>query len=80
VYQTALEYEADMIKANLDGAGIDALVFNQHDSVYFVNMGSLALVNIMVQKHEVDKALEIISALEEDEGLAEDVDPGRESA
>src|SRR5512143_3116659 len=49
-FSTALEYEADMIKANLDGAGIEALVFNQHDHVYFVNVGSLALVNVMVPK------------------------------
>ncbi len=66
VYQTTLVYEADMIRANLEGAGIDVIIFDQHDSVYFVNMGSLARVNVMVQKHQANKALEIIRALLED--------------
>lgn len=62
-YTTATDYEADMIKANLNGAGIDAYIFNQHDHVYFLNMGTLAQVNVMVPKSQIDKAQEIILSI-----------------
>jgi hypothetical protein len=67
-YTTATDYEAAMIKANLEGAGIGALIFNQHDHVYFTNMGSLAVVNVMVPKYQIEKANEIIALLSEESG------------
>jgi hypothetical protein len=69
-YTTSTDYEADMIKANLEGAGINAVVFNQHDHVYFTNMGALALVNIMVPRSQLEEARDIIAALMSDEGLS----------
>ena len=63
VYTCSTEYEAAMIKANLEGAGIGAMIFNQRDHVYFTTMGSLAIVNVMVPTVEVDKANEIIALL-----------------
>lgn len=62
-YTTSTDYEAVMIQANLEGAGISAQIFNQHDHVYFTTMGSLALVNVMVPKHQVEKAREIIQTI-----------------
>jgi hypothetical protein len=63
---TATDYEAEMIRANLEGAGINALIFNQRDHVYFLNLGSMALVNIMVPRQQIDQAQDIIEALLED--------------
>jgi hypothetical protein len=66
-YTTSTDYEAEMIKANLDGAGIDAMIFNQHDHVYFLNMGVLAQVNVMVPKSQIEKAQQIIISIFEDQ-------------
>ncbi|MCZ7557899.1 MAG: DUF2007 domain-containing protein [Bacteroidia bacterium] len=82
-YTTATDYEAEMIKANLEGAGIHALVFNQHDHVYFTTMGMLALVNVMVPPSQLEAALEIIGALmseQQDENEAGDEEEGGATA
>ena len=71
-YTTSTDYEAEMIKANLEGAGINAVVFNQHDHVYFTNMGALAMVNVMVPRSQIEESRDIIAALLEDEGLSAD--------
>lgn len=63
VYQTSTDYEAAMIQSNLEGAGIQAKVFSQHDHVYVVNMGQLAVVNVMVPKSQIRDAEEIIASL-----------------
>ncbi|NOY06108.1 MAG: hypothetical protein GXO82_05685, partial [Chlorobi bacterium] len=58
------EYEAAMIKANLEGAGIPVSVFSQSDHVYFVTMGGdLAVVNIMVPKTRIHEAEELLKNL-----------------
>jgi hypothetical protein len=77
-YTCSTEYEAAMIKANLEGAGITALIFNQRDHVYFTTMGTLAIVNVMVPATEVEKATEIIDLLmaePDTEASGEDKEP-----
>jgi hypothetical protein len=78
VYTTSTDYEADMIKANLQGAGIDALVFNQHDHVYFITMGSLAIVNVMVPKDQFARAKDIIPLILEGRPLTDETAGGGE--
>ncbi len=79
-YTTSTDYEADMIKANLEGAGINAVVFNQHDHVYFTNMGSLAMVNIMVPRSQLEEARDVITALMSEEGLSDSESGDRDDA
>lgn len=62
-YITNTDYEAAMIRANLEGAGIDARIFNQHDHVYFVTMGSLAQVKVMVPTAQLEQAQTIIASI-----------------
>jgi hypothetical protein len=69
VAETATDYEADMIKANLQGAGLDVLVFNQHDHVYFTVMGSLAIVKVMVRADQAERAQELIPYILEGRSL-----------
>jgi hypothetical protein len=63
VHRTTTDYEAEMLRANLEGAGIDAVVFNQHDHVYFVNLGELAVVKVMVRRKDAERAKEIIDSI-----------------
>lgn len=56
VFTTSTDYEAIMIKANLEGAGIPCLVFSQRDHAYFMIVGNMAIVNVMVPKDRFPEA------------------------
>jgi hypothetical protein len=62
-YISSTEYEAEMVKANLENAGIEALIFNQQDHAYFLTVGSMARVNVMVPNNRVIEAKQIIESL-----------------
>ncbi len=58
-FTTDFEYEADMLKANLEGAGIKSFVIKQKDSS-FPAVGNLAVIKLFVQREKLNQALEII--------------------
>ena len=62
-YISMTEYEAEMIKANLENAGIEAMIFNQQDHAYFLTVGSMARVNVMVRSDQIGEAKKIIDSL-----------------
>ena len=55
-------YEAQMLRANLIGAGIDCIILTQKDSNY-PTIGNLSIVKLLVKKSELKEALNIIKAL-----------------
>jgi hypothetical protein len=57
---TSAEYEAEMVKANLEIAGIKAMVFSQVDHASFIPVSRLALVKVMVPKDKLTKAQEVL--------------------
>jgi len=59
VYSCSEEYEAEMIKANLEGAEIDSLIKIQKDSS-FPAVGDLSIIKVLVKKEDVEAAEEII--------------------
>jgi hypothetical protein len=59
VYTTEAEYEADMLKANLESAGIDVKLLDQKDQ-NFPAPGDLSVVKVLVKKDDVQDALAII--------------------
>lgn len=59
VYTTNEEYEADMFKANLEGADIEASVMMKKDRS-FPAVGDLAVVKVLVRKKDSDAATRII--------------------
>lgn len=69
VYSSSAEYEAEMVKANLELSGVKALVLSQVDHTYFIPMSRLAVVNVMVPKDQLSKAREVLKRLR---GLEED--------
>ena len=80
VYRSSAEYEAQMIRANLENSGIDVRIFDQHGHIYFVDIGEMALVNVLVRKDQIDRATEIVKAILSAAPLEDDADPteGRE--
>ena len=59
VYTCSENFEADMIKANLEGAGMEVLILGQKDRSY-PTVGDLAVVKILVKKNNLEGASEII--------------------
>jgi hypothetical protein len=70
---TVAEYEAEMVKANLELAGIKTMVFSQVDHAYFAPLSRLAVVKVMVPKEKLTKAKEVLrqSASVDEEGESE---------
>jgi hypothetical protein len=65
VYLTEKMYEADMIKANLDGANIESIIISQKD-INFPSPGDLSVIKLLVKKSDVQDANEIIKDINKD--------------
>ncbi len=61
VFTTNNEYEADMIRDNLQGAGIDATILSQKDR-NFPAPGDFSLIKLLVKKTDIKDALNYIEA------------------
>jgi len=62
VWTANTPYEAQMIKANLEGAGIPAMILSQHDRMYYTTAGDLAVNEIMVPKGFWENARQYLDA------------------
>jgi hypothetical protein len=60
VYTTSTDYEAQMVRANLENAGIPCLIFSQRDHVYFLTVGDMAVVNVMVPNQRLNEARDFL--------------------
>jgi hypothetical protein len=61
---TNTEQEAEMIKANLEGAGIGVFVLPQRDSMYVATVGNLAVVEVMVPTESLEDAHAFLHSLD----------------
>ncbi len=59
VYTSSHEYEIEMLKDNLSGAGIPAAMLSQKDR-NFPTPGDLSIVKLLVHKEDVPNALNFI--------------------
>ncbi|MDA3860000.1 MAG: DUF2007 domain-containing protein [Melioribacteraceae bacterium] len=66
VYSCADSVEADMLKANLEGADIELLILNQNDSSFPV-VGDLSVIKLLVKKSNVEDAISIINDINREE-------------
>lgn len=59
IFTTSAEYEAEMLRANLEGAGIEALIVPKKDR-NFPAVGDLAVIDLLVKKEDFEEASQII--------------------
>lgn len=59
VYTCSEEYEAEMLKANLEGAGIETMIVSKKDR-NFPTVGDLSFIRLMVKRNDTEAALQII--------------------
>ena len=67
IYTCSESYKAEMLKANLSGAGIESIVLTQKDSSYPVTGGDLAVVKLLVKKSQAEDSMQIINDIFKDE-------------
>ncbi len=60
VYTCGEEYEAEMLKTNLESANIEVLLLSQKDSS-FPATGDLSIIKLLVKKTDANDALDIIN-------------------
>ncbi len=69
VYSTGDDVEADLIRDNLKGEGIDAQVLSQRDHyMTALNMGDFAMVRVLVPAYEYEDAMRALAEHEDSEG------------
>ena len=61
IYTTNTDIDADMYKANIEGAGIPVQILSQVDTTRMFNVGELAIVKIFVPVQHIETALSIIN-------------------
>lgn len=61
---TSTEYEAEMIRANLEGAGIGAFVLPQRDRMYVTTVGDLSVTEVMVPRESLEEARAYVRSLD----------------
>lgn len=59
-------YEAEMLKTNLEGAEIESLIWSQKDSSFPV-LGDLAIIKLLVKKTDAEDALAILNDINNSE-------------
>ena len=62
VFTSSLEYEVEMLRDNLEGAGITAAVLSQRDR-NFPAPGDFSIVKLLVHKDDVQNALNFIEQI-----------------
>ena len=62
VFQCGTDYEADLVYAVLQDAGIASVILNQRDHAFNLIYGYLANVKVMVPRSVEKEALELLSS------------------
>jgi hypothetical protein len=68
VYSTTREFEARLLRENLQAEGIEARIFSQKDNMLSVDLGELSIVRLLVPVWEYEPAAQLIHAHMDGEG------------
>lgn len=64
IYTTSVIYEAQMLKANIESAGIPIEILSQQDSSRMLTVGNLSIIKLLVPSELYEDAMEIIIEIE----------------
>ena len=68
MYSTTGEFEAQLVRDNLQAEGIDAQIFSQRDNIFAVEVGELSIVRILVPVWQYASARAALEEHAEPEG------------
>jgi hypothetical protein len=61
IYTTSDSFEADLIKENLRSEGLDAMIFDQKDRSFSIDLGDLSPVRVLVPAYEYMDAMTLLA-------------------
>jgi len=62
VFESNTDYEAEIVRDRLDDAGLRAVIDTKRDHAFFLTVGDLARVLVLVPQEEVEAARAILSS------------------
>jgi len=62
VFQTGIDYEADLVRDRLDDAGLEAVIMRKKDRAFSLTHGSMSRIYVLVPPHHEEQALAILNS------------------
>jgi len=62
VFQTGIDYEADLVRDRLDDAGLEAVIMRKKDRSFSLTHGSMSFIYVMVPFELENKARALLAA------------------
>lgn len=62
VWQTGIDYEADLVRDRLDDAGVEAVIMRKKDRSFSLTHGSMSPIHVLVPAAQEDEARAILAA------------------
>lgn len=62
VFQTGIDYEADLVRDRLDDSGLEAVIMRKKDQAFSLTHGSMSRIYVLVPPHHEAEALAILTS------------------
>jgi len=62
VFQTGIDYEADLVRDRLEDAGLEAVIMRKKDQAFSLTHGSMSRIYVLVPPHLEEEALALLSS------------------
>lgn len=62
VFESNTDYEAEIVRDRLDDAGLRAVIDTKRDHAFFLTVGDLARVLVLVPQEEIDAARAVLAS------------------
>ncbi|MDE2996627.1 MAG: DUF2007 domain-containing protein [Bacteroidota bacterium] len=62
VFQSGIDYEADLVRDRLDDSGIEAVIMTKKDRSFSLTHGSMSRIYVMVPENRETEALDLLQS------------------
>lgn len=62
VFQTGVDYEAELVRDRLDDSGIEAVIMTKKDRSFSLTHGSMSRIHVMVPADREGDAMDLLNA------------------
>lgn len=62
VWQTGIDYEADLVRDRLDDAGVEAVIMRKKDRSFSLTHGSMSPIHVLVPSDQEERARAVLEA------------------
>lgn len=62
VWQTGIDYEADLVRDRLDDAGVEAVIMTKKDRSFSLTQGSMSPIHVLVPPGQEERARAVLAS------------------